>query len=82
MMDYSSGSNQLGAGNRHVRKPSHLKSPDGNDTEFWTHKWGVTNYLMIDGSAKSLSFVQSFLGLRYPWDQPNPKKTMWDSYRQ
>lgn len=81
MMDYSSGSNQLGFANRAYRKPSHLKNPDGNDEEFWTHKWGVTNFMMVDGSARGLGFMQSFLGLKNPWENTNPANTMWDSYR-
>ena len=81
LMDYSSGSNQLGFTNRAVRKPSHLKNPDGNDLEFWTHGWGLSNYMMVDGSARQLSFIQTFLGLKNPWENTNPANTMWDSYR-
>jgi len=81
MMDYSSASNQLGFANRAFRQPSHLKNPDGNDEEFWTHKWGVTNFMMVDGSARGLGFMQSFLGLKNPWENTNPANTMWDSYR-
>ncbi len=81
MMEYSSGSNQLGYTNRAIRKPSHLKSPDGNDQEFWTHGWGMANYMMVDGSARALGFMQTFLGLKNPWENTNPANTMWDSYR-
>jgi len=81
LMDYSSGSNQLGRINRATRQPSHLKNPDGNDEEFWTHGWGMANYMMVDGSARGLGFMQTFLGLRNPWENRNPANTMWDSYR-
>jgi hypothetical protein len=81
MMDYSSASNQLGFANRAFRKVSHVKSPDGNDEEFWTHGWGMANNLMVDGSARALGFMQTFLGLRNPWENTNPANTMWDSYR-
>ena len=64
LLDYPVPANDLGTPNRHVRKTNHVTNPDGGDS-FWSHGWGEMNFLMTDGSAKSLTLTQTFLGQRY-----------------
>ena len=81
MFDYPWAGNNLGAMNRGIRSAGHMASAEGNDSVFWTHYYGKTNFLMVDGSAKGTRLLQTFLGFRSPWDSSDESDTMWDSFR-
>ncbi|EDM29560.1 hypothetical protein LNTAR_17458 [Lentisphaera araneosa HTCC2155] len=81
MFDYPWAGNNLGAMNRGVRSSAHMAAAEGDASIFWTHEYGEANFLMVDGSAKAMSLMQTFLGLRSPYESSDESDTMWDSFR-
>ena len=53
-----------------------------DDELFWSHGFPRSNYLMLDGHVQSLSYEETFLGLRDPWGQSSDVRgTQWDCHR-
>ncbi|WDE96565.1 type II secretion system protein [Lentisphaera profundi] len=81
MFDYPDTLHNLGAMNRGIRSSEHMAAAEGNGSVFWTHYYGKANFLMVDGSAKGMSLMQTFLGIRSPFESSDESDTMWDSFR-
>ncbi|NQZ60475.1 MAG: type II secretion system protein [Lentisphaeraceae bacterium] len=81
LLEFQHKDNPLGTPNRHLRLARDVRGQK-NNASFWGHKWGRLQLLLLDGSAKAMSFRETFLNRRDPWQSNLTPDTMWDVWKK